>query len=39
VIAKAIVEAHDGRISVMSSPGDGTTFSVELPLVQALVAA
>ena len=38
-IAKAIVEAHDGRISVMSSPGDGTTFSVELPLVRALVAA
>ncbi len=38
-IAKAIVEAHDGRISVMSIPGDGTTFSVELPLVRALVAA
>lgn len=38
-ITKAIVEAHDGRITVMSSPGDGTTFSVELPLVQALVAA
>jgi signal transduction histidine kinase len=33
------LKAHDGRIAVMSIPGDGTTFSVELPFVRALVAA
>jgi signal transduction histidine kinase len=31
-IAKAIVEAHDGRIGVESRQGQGTTFRVELPL-------
>jgi signal transduction histidine kinase len=31
-IARRIVEAHGGRISVESTPGKGTTFSVELPL-------
>jgi signal transduction histidine kinase len=30
-IAKAIVDAHGGRISVESVPGKGTTFLVELP--------
>jgi PAS domain S-box-containing protein len=31
-ITKAIVEAHDGKISVTSQEGVGTTFRVELPL-------
>jgi signal transduction histidine kinase len=31
-IVKAIVDAHVGKISVDSSPGKGTTFTVELPL-------
>jgi signal transduction histidine kinase len=31
-IVKAIVEAHAGRIEVVSAPGKGTTFRVELPL-------
>jgi signal transduction histidine kinase len=31
-ISKAIVEAHDGTISVQSEPGSGTSFIVELPV-------
>jgi two-component system phosphate regulon sensor histidine kinase PhoR len=29
---KLIVEAHKGKISVKSSIGDGTTFTLKLPL-------
>ncbi len=30
-IARSIVEMHDGRIDVSSRPGEGTTYTVELP--------
>ena len=30
-IARAIVEAHEGRISARNAPGGGTTITVELP--------
>ncbi len=38
-IVQAIVEAHDGTISVASVPGAGTTFRVELPLERERVTA
>ena len=31
-ICQGIAEAHGGRIEVESRPGDGTTFSVKLPV-------
>ncbi len=34
-IARIIVVAHEGKISVRSKPGEGTTFSVTLPAQQS----
>jgi signal transduction histidine kinase len=34
-IAREVIVAHGGTISVESAPGEGATFSVELPLVDA----
>jgi signal transduction histidine kinase len=32
--SKAIVERHMGRISVQSKPGEGTTFTIMLPIAR-----
>jgi two-component system sensor histidine kinase KdpD len=36
-ICRAIMEAHHGSISVTSRPGEGSTFTCVLPIVQALL--
>ncbi|NUP11380.1 MAG: HAMP domain-containing histidine kinase [Polyangiaceae bacterium] len=33
-VVKKLVEAHDGRIDVQSTPGTGSTFTVRLPVVR-----
>jgi two-component system NtrC family sensor kinase len=33
-VTKKIVEEHEGSISVKSAPGEGTTFTVKLPVYQ-----
>ncbi|TAN38752.1 MAG: sensor histidine kinase [Nitrospirae bacterium] len=35
-VAREIVEEHEGRIAVESSPGVGTTFIIRLPMREAL---
>jgi two-component system sensor histidine kinase BaeS len=32
-LVKQLVEAHGGRVSVESAPGQGTTFRIVLPTV------
>src|SRR5262249_26835564 len=33
LLAREIVEAHGGRVAVVSAPGRGSTFTIALPLV------
>jgi PAS domain S-box-containing protein len=36
-IVKTIIESHEGRIDVRSEPGEGTTFTITLPLTRSPV--
>jgi signal transduction histidine kinase len=33
-IAQSVMSDHQGKISVRSKPGEGTTFRIELPVTQ-----
>jgi two-component system, OmpR family, phosphate regulon sensor histidine kinase PhoR len=35
-VVKRIVEAHDGRVTVESEVGKGSTFTVRLPAIEEL---
>ncbi|MBS1582098.1 MAG: sensor histidine kinase [Bacteroidetes bacterium] len=38
-IAQSIIEKHSGRIDVHSTPGEGTSFTITIPITQAAQAA
>lgn len=38
-IAQSVISDHHGKISVRSKPGEGTTFRIELPIVQRPLTA
>jgi two-component system OmpR family sensor kinase len=37
-IVSSIVEAHNGTVGVLATPGGGATFRVELPLAESALA-